>query len=173
MVSGIQVEGDIMKETIDVKTGEVHSMRENGVLATAAIGSCIAVSAFDKKSRIGALAHVMLPGWAPTGSPDPFRYAQNALDETVRLMEAHGADKPAIQLCIAGGANVLERPDDTICELNISSVTQAARRNGLMILARSLRGTSRRKIRFELESGSVYCAVGDEMEKLLWRWRAL
>ena len=160
-----------MKETIDIKTGEVRVLHQQGELATTAVGSCIAVAAFDKTARTGGMAHVMLPGRAPEGAADTLRYADNAMDELVRGMEGLGSDKNDIQLCIAGGANVLERPDDTICELNIAAVTHAARRHGLMILARSLRGTSRRRVRFEVESGSVYCALGDGPEKLLWRWR--
>lgn len=160
-----------MVKTVDIKTGEAGVLAGCGELATTAVGSCVAVAAFDKTNRAGGLAHVMLPGRAPANAPDSLRYADDAMDELLRMMDRTGSRKKDIQLCIAGGANVLDRPDDTICELNIASVTSAARRHGLLILARSLRGRERRRIRFELESGSVYCALGDGPEKLLWRWR--
>lgn len=53
-----------MRETIDVQTGEVKASRQNIVLCSKAIGSCIAVVAYDSAKKIGALAHVMLPGRA-------------------------------------------------------------------------------------------------------------
>ncbi|MBI4669600.1 MAG: hypothetical protein HY747_10555, partial [Elusimicrobia bacterium] len=35
------------------------------ILRADAIGSCIAVAAYDSKKRVGAMAHVMLPGSSP------------------------------------------------------------------------------------------------------------
>jgi chemotaxis protein CheD len=160
-----------MLETIDVQTGEVKVAREDAELVTKAIGSCIAIAAFNKEKKIGGLAHVMLPGRAPAEASSEMRYAENAMDELVRLMEEYGSTAKDIQLCIAGAANVLERPNETICELNVRSVIAAARGRGLMILARSLRGSKRRCVRFIVGTGSVYCTLGDDQEKLLWRWR--
>lgn len=160
-----------MSDLFDVLTGEVRVLANKGELVTTAVGSCIAVAAFDRPMHLGGLAHIMLPGKAPANTPDLLRYAENAFEELLRKMESMGSRKNDVQLCIAGGANVLEKPDDTICELNIASVTQTARRHGLMILARSLRGIQRRRIRFDVADGSVYCTLSDEPERLLWRWR--
>jgi chemotaxis protein CheD len=154
----------------DVQTGEVKIALGTGILSSSAIGSCIAVVAYDKLRHNAGLAHVMLPGRAPVNAVDRLRFADDALDELVGRMTTAGSQLADIQLCLAGGGNVLNRADDTICDSNIRSVTQAVRRQGLLILARSLGGTRRRRVRIDVGAGSVWCAEGDDAERLLWRW---
>ncbi|MBI4669610.1 MAG: hypothetical protein HY747_10605 [Elusimicrobia bacterium] len=49
---------------IEVGIGQVKVGRK-AILRADAIGSCIAVAAYDSKKRVGAMAHVMLAGSSP------------------------------------------------------------------------------------------------------------
>ncbi|MHC4483370.1 MAG: chemotaxis protein CheD, partial [Planctomycetota bacterium] len=113
-----------MKKTIDVNTGEVKVGGEKIVLRSLAIGSCIVIAAYDFKKKIGAMAHVMLPGRAPKKTLQKTKYAADAVDEMVSRMTRAGSNEGDIEACLVGGGNVLKKKDETICKDNIESTTQ-------------------------------------------------
>ncbi|HON56876.1 MAG TPA: hypothetical protein PLJ38_07650 [bacterium] len=71
-----------MKRYIDVMTGELKDVKGYGVIQTQALGSCIALAAYNKENKYAALAHIMLPDYSPQkNKTEIFRYAGNAIDE--------------------------------------------------------------------------------------------
>ncbi len=54
-------------QVVDVQTGAVKACKGKGGLQASAIGSCVAVAAYDPRARVGVLAHVNPPSllWAP------------------------------------------------------------------------------------------------------------
>jgi chemotaxis protein CheD len=158
-------------EIIDVQTGEVRAAKGDARLVSSAIGSCIAVAGYDRLARIGAIAHVMLPGRAPDSDDgaakrDSLRYAENAVAELIDQMKNLGAHTENIRTCVAGGGNVLGRPDDTICQANIASVRDILSARAMAPVAQSVGGCKRRSLRLDVRSGNVYLAQGDSPEKL-------
>ena len=149
-------------DLVEVSTGEVKLLRGPGILSAGAIGSCIAVVAFDQEMGCGGIAHVMLPGRArKIDDPQRMRYAEDAIEELFAQLALFGTDIATVQLTLVGAGNVLERPDDTICTGNIASVTDILKARGLAPGAVCLGGTSRRRVRLHLPSGRVECAIGD------------
>ncbi len=159
-----------MQETIDVNTGEVKVCSNGGILRSIAIGSCLGVAAYDAKSRIGALAHVMLPGRAPKSKrEEKSKYAADGIDEMINLMIEAGSCRDDIEVCIVGGGNVLMRADDTICRDNIDSTIKILDTQNIPIRAKRVGGTTRRSVFMDIEVGSVFYTEGDGQEKLLWQ----
>jgi len=157
-----KADGQIGTSIIEVATGEVKFCCGSGILSAGALGSCIAVVAFDRELSFGGVAHVMLPGRARNdGDPHRMRYAENALDELFSQFALFGADMAKLHLCLAGAGNVLERPDDTVCAGNIASVTALLKARSLTPCAESLGGVKRRRVRLHLPSGRIECAIGD------------
>lgn len=153
----------------EVCTGEVRSAGRRGTLVSNAIGSCIAVMIVDQEKRTGGIAHVMLPGSAESSRFEhPLRYAENAIDELLRQMKKLGSSASGLTAVLAGGGNVLQRPDDTICSTNIKSVLGILAHRGVPIAASSLGGTQRRKVRLEIATCSVFQSLGDAREEVLW-----
>lgn len=158
------------KTIIEVSTGEVTTGASDCVLVASAIGSCVTVIAYDTARCLGGIAHVMLPGSCPDHKRDEaFRYAENAIRELFVQMKNLGSTSSSITVCIAGGGNVLRRSDDTICRSNITSVLNILRREGFTIAAESLGGMKRRRIRLDVSTGCITCAIGDGIETLLWK----
>ena len=157
-------------ETVqEVYTGEVRSTR-CATLASNAIGSCIAVMMIDESRQTGGIAHVMLPGRAERAQQDHrFRYAENAIEELVRQMNDLGSRESELIAVVAGGGNVLRRPDDTICAMNINSVLDVLKKRGVPVAASSLGGMERRKVRLDLSTCRVFQALGDGREQVLWQ----
>ncbi|MFA5119377.1 MAG: chemotaxis protein CheD [Candidatus Omnitrophota bacterium] len=158
-----------MKFIIDVQTGEVKVGRRRVILESRAIGSCIAVIAFDALNMIGGLAHIMLPGKpAFDYVSKKSKYAAHALDELIFRMGKLGTRKDNIETCLLGAGNVLERTDDTICSANINSVTTLLREHAIRIQAQSLGGTQRRSVSFDVGSGNVFYSQGNSRHQFFY-----
>jgi chemotaxis protein CheD len=154
----------------EVLTGEVKVGSPGTVLIVSALGSCVAVVVQDRRRRTGGIAHVMLPGKAaPSKTEVRHRYAEDSVSELLERLCESGSEIGDLTVCVAGGANVLERQDDTICSRNIASVTGILEEKGLDIAASSLGGTLRRRVRLDIERGQVLLAVGDGGEQVLWQ----
>jgi chemotaxis protein CheD len=157
------------KEIIYVFTGEVKAGTKEVILKSNAIGSCIAVVAYDIVNKVGAIAHIMLPGKAPFGKTSD-KYAIDAIQNMLKKMESLGVKKENIEFCLAGGANVLQKKDDKIGEENIFSVLNFLEINNYKIRAKSLGGVKRRSVTLNIETGKVLYSVGDDVEELFWEF---
>lgn len=158
-----------MKEIIDVNTGEVKVSAEKTMLRSIAIGSCIVVTAYDPKKKVGAMAHVMLPGSAPNKSLERTKYAADAIDDMISRMIKAGSNQDHIEVCLVGGGNVLKREDDTICKSNIDSTTQLLKKRRIPVRSSVLGGTERKGVFLDVESGTVSYTQGDGKEQQLWK----
>ena len=162
-----------MKEVIDAFTGELKISASDNILRALALGSCIAVVAYDVKNRIGGIAHIMLSGKAPENKKeDENKYAENAISNLLLQMQKAGADKEEMEFCLAGGANVLQRKDDSIGQNNISSVEEMLRDKQIRIAARSLGGIERRCVTLDVETGCLNLSIGNSLEKLFWEFKS-
>jgi len=166
-----QIEKPEMKKIIDVQIGEVEAGGAGVILQSKAIGSCIAIVAYDAAKGIGAMAHIMLPGSAPADKQpsEKTKYAANAIDAMVGRMTRLGSRNDDIEVVIVGGGNILNRKDDTICKENIESVMELLTARRLKIKARAVGGTSRRGVSLDIDSGVVFYAEGNGSEMQLWR----
>lgn len=160
---------DKNQQVIDVQIGKVKAGRGKVILQSKAIGSCIAIVAYDSTKNVGALAHIMLPGIAPANidRSERTKYAANAIDTMVRMASYLGSKKEDLEVTLVGGGNVLNRADDTICKDNIESTLQILREKGLKVRARALGGTDRKSVSLDVERGIVSYTEGDGAEKQL------
>jgi chemotaxis protein CheD len=153
---------------VDVASGEVH-VAKTGVLRANALGSCVAVVLYDHAAGVGGLAHVMLPGRAPHNHAFAnTRYAENALRALVRAMISAGARTDRLVACIAGGGNVLERENDTLCEANVASVESMLALLDIVAQAKDVGGAERRSLTLELSDGCIWVTTGNGPWQLLW-----
>ncbi len=140
------------KRVIDVQTGQVRDGQGNAVLRAVALGSCLAIVFYDPARKNGAMAHVMLPGKAPAkaGPGERMKYATDAIDALIEIMENMGSEKGDFCVAIIGGANVLQRENDTIARDNVKSNLRILREKDLNIVARHIGGHERRNAYIDL-----------------------
>ncbi len=158
-----------MKQVVDVNTGEVKVGVGETILRSVAIGSCVAVAALDSVKRVGAMAHIMLPGSAPKYSLEKTKYAFDGIEQLLNQMFEAGANTDETEVCLVGAGNVLKREDDTICEANIESATQILKEKKIPVMASVLGGTKRKSVFLDVENGCIFYVEGDEKEKTLWQ----
>lgn len=158
-----------MKTIIDINTGEVKVAKEPVMLRSIAIGSCIVVAAMNFERKIGAMAHIMLPGKAESKAAIKTRYAVDAIDELIRMMNGSEHNTIDIEACLVGAGNILKKPDDTICQANISSATQILKEKDIPVRASVLGGTERKSVFMDIEKGRISFTRGNDGEKTLWQ----
>ena len=160
-----------MKEVIDVNTGELAVHRGRFVLRAIAIGSCVVVAAYDLKSKIAGMVHIMLPGHAPEKSSEKVKYAADGIEQMMSRMTKSGSNTDDIEVCLVGAGNVLQKEDDTVCAANIESVTKILSEKSIPVRASVLGGTKRKSIFLDCETGSISYTEGDGQEQPLWQWQ--
>ncbi len=159
-----------MTKIVDVQIGQVKAGKGKVILQSKAIGSCVAIVAYDAIKSIGVLAHVMLPGRAPAKKKvEKTKYTANSIVAIVNKMSKLGSKKDDIEVVLVGGGNILKREDDTICKDNIESALKLLSEKQLKVRARAVGGTARRSVSLDVEHGIVSYAEGNGGEQQLWR----
>jgi chemotaxis protein CheD len=160
---------ELMKNVIDVNTGEVKGCDDSSILRSVAIGSCIAIAAYSFKDKAAALAHIMLPGKAREATSERTRYAVDAVDDLLEILASFGVDQGDIEVCLVGAGNVLEKEDDTICDSNICSVNSIMDEKNIPVMASVLGGIKRKSLMMNVETGTITYTEGNGSETFLWQ----
>ena len=83
------------------------------------------------------------------------RYADTAIDEMLKKMEAHGAKKEFIEAKIIGGANMFSAFKSDISENNISYAKEKLKKAGVKLVGECIGGSQGRSVEFSVASGIV------------------
>ena len=128
------------------------------VLATYALGSCIALAIHDPVARVGGLLHFMLPD--STIDPDkarrnPWMFADTGIPLLFRQAYELGAGKRRLVVRAAGGANVM---DDAglfhIGKRNCLAMRRILWKAGVLLQEEEVGGGVSRSVHLEIASGA-------------------
>ena len=97
-----------MGKQVSVGIADMKILRQEGVLITYALGSCIGISFYDPMIKLGALLHIMLPEGRQIGGANLMKYADTGIRETLRKLNAFGGTNRRMVCKIAGGAKMFE-----------------------------------------------------------------
>jgi chemotaxis protein CheD len=141
-----------------VRVGELHVVQGSGSLVTIGLGSCVGVVLYDEHSRVGGLAHVMLPDVKRARAEvPPARFASYAITMLLEKMSAAGAELARIRARLVGGASMFEaimKHDVKGLGLrNIESCRAALEREGVPIDGEEVGGTYGRSVFFDVSTG--------------------
>jgi chemotaxis protein CheD len=141
------------------------------VLIARGVGSCVIVCAWDPKTRIGGMAHVVQPrDPAPLGTGN-LRYADQAVPALLGRLCSAGAERQRLVIKLAGGASMLlqkRRPgDEPLGTQNVRAVEAALLAHGLMARASSVGGTCGRSVTLDLATGQLHVRTLGQGETVL------
>ena len=151
----------------DLKTG-----KDPDILTTLGLGSCIGIALWDPVSRIGGLAHVMLPDSTKIrNNSNIAKFADTGITELVRQMETLGAPRKRLVAKIAGGARMFEVSGSTsvgnIGEKNALASKQKLKELGIPILAEDTGLNYGRTVELNCANGDyVIKAVGKPIKTI-------
>jgi chemotaxis protein CheD len=143
-----------------VKVSELIVTEAPASLVAVALGSCVAVILHDPVSRIGGMAHVLMPNQSMGRlSGEPGRYAPTAVAAMVERMIARGARAPSIVARLVGGASMFISltPPGTIQmgDRNVVAAREALHRHGIRLIGEAVGGDFGRTAEFDLETGRI------------------
>lgn len=153
----------------EVQMGEIEIGGAEDNLIASGIGSCLVITLYDSNQKIGALAHTMLPARRMTSemhapqherritnnaSPDT-RYADTAIDQMLKKIEAKGAKRENLEAKLIGGANMFSAFKSDISENNISYAREKLKKKGIAVVGECVGGSQGRSVEFSVATGIV------------------
>jgi chemotaxis protein CheD len=131
-----------------------------GTLTTIALGSCVAIVLYDAETRVGGLAHVLLPApEQPRNGENPARYPETALPVLLAKMAALGANPARVTARLVGGASMfaglLPQGTATIGGRNVDASRGVLARAGIPVVAEDVGQEHGRSVYFSLADGRV------------------
>lgn len=162
-----------MSVVIPVGMGELKVARSPETLAVYGIGSCVIVSLYDAKSKVGGIAHVMLPDSSGSDRErsNPNKFADTAIPALYEAIKGEdGVFKANLHAKIVGGAEMFPPTEDyenNIGRDNAIAVKKALKKMGFPLIAEDTGGKRGRSIEFDLESGMIKLSIlGEEPREL-------
>ncbi len=117
------------------------------------LGSCVALAAYDPRTRVAGLAHFMLPS-GPKNSASPVKFIDTGLDTFLAAFEARGAVANRSVFKAAGAAAMLSVGGGlAIGKRNADSIQAALGERGLRLAATALGGNAGRTVQLEVGNG--------------------
>jgi chemotaxis protein CheD len=139
--------------------GLAVSNNQSAILMTYSLGSCLGVTIYDPVVRAGGLLHAMLPDSsinAVKASEQPAMFVDTGVAALFRAAYQLKADKHRVQICVAGGAQFLDKTGFfNIGERNYKCLTDLIRQHGLNIDAEEVGGLVSRTIQLNIATGEV------------------
>jgi chemotaxis protein CheD len=141
------------------------SNNSEDVLVTFALGSCICVSVYDPKVKVGGLLHFMLPDSSldeNKAKEIPGMFADTGIPLLFKSCYTYGAEKKRMVVKVAGGASIL---DDTnyfrIGQKNITAMRKIFWRNNVLIDGEDTGKNFNRTVRLNLSNGRCVIKSSD------------
>ena len=150
------------------------SNNQSVVLATYSLGSCLGLTIYDPVMRVGGLVHVMLPdsGLDPAkAATQPAMFMDSGVAALFRAACGLNADKQRLQICVAGGAQILDQSGYfSIGRRNYEALTRLLQQHHLVLQAEHVGGLVSRSMYLDMATGNVRLKVsGQPREVMLWK----
>lgn len=159
-----------MAELIRVGMADCKVGKAPATLISYGLGSCIGVSLYDPKAKVGGLLHIMLPDSTQSrATENPMKFADTGvplmLDEVLKL----GASKVRLEAKMAGGAQMFAFANATdimkVGQRNAEAVKKMLEKYNIKLRAEDTGGTYGRTVQIDLNTGVYKIKTVDKSEK--------
>lgn len=146
--------------SLDVRMGHIAVGEDSKALVASGVGSCVVVTLYDAKRRIGAMAHAMFPPTSrPHGCRPDTRYVDAAIDAMLEKLLARGARKEYLEAKIVGGANMFADFESDMGQKNVAGAKAKLRAEGIRLIGECVGGSTGRSVEFCPASGILTVKV--------------
>lgn len=141
-----------------VKVADWAVDRGDVVLVTLGLGSCVAIMLHDPVTRLGGMAHVLLPSSSlARDTSNAAKFPETAVPLLVERLRTLGAEPGRLIAKLAGGASMfaaLMTPGTVqMGERNVVASRNALRAAGIPVTAEAVGGTVGRTVRYVVGAG--------------------
>ncbi len=159
-----------MSQSIKVGMADYKVGKSPDKLITLGLGSCIGITLYDKRKKMGGMAHIMLPK-----NPDPTKasakFADTAMEAMCKDLEKMGLIIRNMEAKIAGGAQMFtfssSNEMNSIGFRNAEAVKLELKKRGVKLIAEETGGSAGRTIELDLESGKLKIKTMGSGEKYI------
>lgn len=159
-----------MSEQIKVGMADYKVSEGPNRLITLGLGSCIGITLYDKRKKIGGMAHIMLPK-NPDPSKSVAKFADTAIAAMIADLEKMGVGIRSVEAKLAGGAQMFtfssSNEMNSIGFRNAEAVKQELKKRGVKIIAEETGGGSGRTIELNLDDGKLKIKTMGSGEKYI------
>jgi chemotaxis protein CheD len=147
-----------MVDLVKVGMADYKIGRDPASIISYGLGSCVGIALFDPITKIGGLAHIMLPDSTQARSTENLaKFADTAIPKMLEEMIHAGAVRSRVTAKIAGGAQMFTFANATdimrVGERNTASVKIVLKKIGLLLLAEDTGGNYGRTVELKLNTG--------------------
>ena len=151
---------------IKVGMADLKLCKAPDAITTLGLGSCVGIAIRDPITKVGGLAHIMLPDSTQfSGAVNIPKYADTGAKELVRLIVANGGNRTRLVAKIAGGAQMFafqsKNEMTAVGQRNVEAVKKILAELKIPILANDTGLNFGRTVEFYPETGDyIIKAVG-------------
>ncbi|MGB7212692.1 MAG: chemotaxis protein CheD [Gemmatimonadales bacterium] len=148
-------------DAIIVKVAELRVGGAEAELVTLGLGSCVAIILHDAETKVGGMAHVMLPSKSLShrGAAQAAKFPETAVPALIEAMAALGAQPRRMTARLVGGASMFAALTPLgavqMGERNVVASRHALANVGIPIIAEATGGTAGRSVQLRVADGSV------------------
>jgi len=154
---------------IIVETGSIKISNNSNALITSALGSCVAITLYDKRKKTGGMVHYILP--ENPGGKKKEKYADSGIKLLLEKMLELNAKKEDIEAKMIGGAIMFEEfiddVENSIGKRNVKKGEKILKELEIKLAARDIGGNYGRSVKFQLSDGNVYITSYKVGEKVI------
>ncbi|MDE6887679.1 MAG: chemotaxis protein CheD [Eubacterium sp.] len=150
-----------MSQMIKVGMADLNICKSPNAITTLGLGSCIGIAIYDPVTKIGGLAHIMLPDSTKIrNNSNIAKFADTGIVELVNRMVRAGAGRTRMVAKIAGGAKMFEVNGadsiGSIGEKNALASKQKLRELGIRLIAEDTGLNYGRTVELHCDTGEYY-----------------
>lgn len=149
-----------MAEMIKIGMADLNACKFPGALTTLGLGSCVGIALYDPISKVGGMAHIMLPDSTKIRkNENQAKFADTGIDALIELMISLGAKKNNLVAKIAGGAQMFAFTSNNdmlrIGDRNVEATKAKLAALGIKVLSEDTGLNYGRTIEFYTETGDL------------------
>lgn len=161
-----------MGEIVKVGMADLNVCVSPDGITTLGLGSCVGIALRDPVTKIGGLAHVMLPdSTAIRNNSNIPKFADTGIEELVRKVVAKGASRTRLVAKIAGGAQMFAFQSKSdmvrVGERNVEACKKKLSEMRIPILAEDTGDSYGRTVIFYPETGDFIIRAVGKPEKVI------
>ncbi len=162
-----------MSEIIKVGMADLKVCSSPDGVTTLGLGSCVGIAIRDPITKVGGLAHIMLPdSKAIRGSENNIpKFADTGIEELVKQLEAMGAKRNRMEAKLAGGAMMFAFQNKSdlvrVGDRNVEASKAKLAEMKIPVLAEDTGETFGRTVIFYPETGDYVIRAVGKPEKVI------
>lgn len=161
-----------MNELVKVGMADLNASKEPSNLITSGLGSCVGICLYDSVTKVGGLAHIMLPSSKGVRqSENKAKFADTAVEVLIDNMIRLGAKRSRLTAKIAGGSQMFNFKGNSdvmrIGERNTEASIASLKEANIPLLSSDCGGNYGRTIVLDTSNGNLIIRTIQHGEKII------